>query len=166
MKRKETSVSSENWICSHQQPGANALWDYPNSLPQGCVGFHQASLLATLCIHTASLPLHTSYWSLNSLQLAVVIFYEASAIFYSMPMVWVIQKKSHAGGEEQAEHFSFERLRGPNHSAFCYILTQWCRCCLTLPSGLPGIFSQEKVEGIKYIWLGYKITDEGYHNAF
>lgn len=68
MKRKETSVSSEEWICSHQQPGADALWDYPNSLPHGCVGFHQASLLATLHLHTVSLLLHASYWSLNSLR--------------------------------------------------------------------------------------------------
>lgn len=61
---------------------------------------------------------------------------------------------------------SFEKLRGPDHSAFCYILTQRCRCCLSFPSGLPGILSQGKVEGIKYIWLGYWITEEGYDNAF
>jgi len=70
MKRKETSVSPENWICSHQQPGADALRDYPNSLAQGCVGFHQVSLLVTLRLHTVSL-LHTSRWSLNSLQFSM-----------------------------------------------------------------------------------------------
>lgn len=112
-KRKETSVSSENWICSHQQPGANALWDYPNSLPQGCVGFHQASLLATLRNHTVSLPLHASYWSLNSLQLAVVIFYEASAIFYSVPMVWVIQKRVMQEGRSKQSIFLLRGWEDP-----------------------------------------------------
>lgn len=91
-KKKEASVSSENWICSHQQPGADALLNYPNPLPQGWVGFHQASLLAMLHLHTVSL-LHASYWSLN-FSLAGLIFYETSAIFYTMPIVWVSQKKS------------------------------------------------------------------------
>lgn len=33
-----------------------------------------------------------------------------------------MQKKSHAGGEGQAEQFSSERLRGPNCSALCMSL--------------------------------------------
>lgn len=93
MKRKETSVSSENWICFLS---ATRCWCF--------MGLHKlfttwlCRLSPILCTYYSPSPQsvssythHTGHSILSGL--AGVIFYEASAIFYSMSIVWVIQKR-------------------------------------------------------------------------
>lgn len=153
---KKQQLAQKTGFVSYQQPGACALWDYPNSLPHGCLSFHQYSLSPE---SGSSYTHHTGHSVLSGF--AAVILYEASAIFYSVPMVWVIQK-SHAGWETLQSSFLL-RGWGPTHCAFFYTLAQrfWASC-LKFSSGLPRMFSQRNVERVKCMLLGYRITEEGY----
>lgn len=108
---KKQQLAQKTGFVSYQQPGACALWDYPNSLPHGCLSFHQYSLSPE---SGSSYTHHTGHSVLSGF--AAVILYEASAIFYSVPMVWVIQK-SHAGWETLQSSFLL-RGWGPTHCAF------------------------------------------------
>lgn len=93
MKRKETSVSSENWICFLS---ATRCWCFMG-LPKLFTTWlcRLSPILSTYYSPSpqsvSSYTHHTGHSILSGL--AGVIFYEASAISYSMSIVWVIQKR-------------------------------------------------------------------------
>lgn len=122
MKRKETSVSSENWICFLS---ATRCWCFMG-LPKLFTTWlcRLSTILSTYYPPSpqsvSSYTHHTGHSILSGS--AAVIFYEASADFYSMPMVWVIQKRVIQEGRPSKAVFFWEAEGPTTLLSFTYLL--------------------------------------------